>query len=143
MQDAARNLELLDFGRLFHHRLLESFVENLSRDATMYTPLDSSKAEFRLIQLVQTDNADEIVCQLKPHSLHDDHGFQYKALSYRLGDDEPTHPIKLDGELVLVRGNLYSFLRQMHKEKRFDWWFFIDALCINQADDEEKPCRLG
>ncbi|KAH3916584.1 hypothetical protein HBI56_047660 [Parastagonospora nodorum] len=69
---------------------------------------------------------------------------KYTALSYRWGP--ATSPkdvawIEVNGENVCVRRNLWDFLDAMRKIK-FQGPFWIDALCINQSNIEEKERQL-
>jgi len=91
---------------------------------------------------------------------------KYQALSYAWGTDKPADVIFLqdisiprprpgqhpetDMSLIaqqskphpfLVRSNLHSALRRLRSETK-DVWVWIDAICINQADDGEKNHQL-
>ncbi|KAI0467502.1 HET-domain-containing protein [Xylaria cf. heliscus] len=83
------------------------------------------------------------------------HPFQrYEALSYVWGEDDPTRDppppqqqrqhIFLDGGeyQVPVTRNLYAALRSLRRP-RSGRRLWVDALCINQADHEEKKVQLG
>lgn len=68
----------------------------------------------------------------------------YTALSYTWGspkDMSPT-PIWIDNKPLKVRNNLMSALRALrhHQEDRTYW---IDAICINQADVSEKNHQVA
>lgn len=70
------------------------------------------------------------------------HPFQrYKALSYVWGDTSDLQTIKLEGEDFLVTRNLMAALKTVrHPKKGKKVW--IDAICINQADLEEKKTQI-
>jgi len=71
------------------------------------------------------------------------HEFQrYSALSYVWGDlNDPKH-ITLDGESFPVTKNLHAALRCLRRPNEgIRLW--VDALCINQADFEEKKIQIG
>ncbi|KIW20303.1 hypothetical protein PV08_00878 [Exophiala spinifera] len=61
----------------------------------------------------------------------------YVAISYTWGNAAHTHEIRVNGRPFLVRANLYSLLWHLRQrgESRFLW---IDALCIDQANLEER-----
>ena len=68
----------------------------------------------------------------------------YFALSYAWGDPRRVRSIFVDGRRCRIADNLYQFLR------RVSWtstgpacWLWIDALSINQSDDEEKNHQVG
>ena len=65
---------------------------------------------------------------------------EYSALSYVWGESRPQCQIKLDGKAVHFRPNLYYFLFYARGDTSRFWW--IDAICINQADDLEKSSQV-
>lgn len=69
----------------------------------------------------------------------------YVALSYAWGPEEPTESIYINGQLVEVRENLAAALRQLRTIEYFRGGgkIWIDALCINQEDNEEKEDQLN
>ena len=74
---------------------------------------------------------------------------RYKTLSYTWGEDEPSHPIFVNGEKFLVRQNLLHALEKISGPNRLgsraqpddEWW--IDNICIHQQDDSEKERIVG
>jgi hypothetical protein len=63
-------------------------------------------------------------------------------LSYEWGHSTRTpHSIELDGKTFRVRENLFAALQHLRykKEPRVVW---IDAICINQEDDQEKSHQV-
>lgn len=62
---------------------------------------------------------------------------RYEALSYTWGKPEEVSTIELNGYPVFIRQNLWSALANLRdtREERVLW---IDAICINQADVEER-----
>ncbi|KAG8161681.1 hypothetical protein KVR01_008668 [Diaporthe batatas] len=70
------------------------------------------------------------------------HPFQrYKALSYVWGDASDLQTIKLEGKNFLVTRNLMAALRTIRRPRKAVR-FWIDAICINQADLEEKRTQI-
>ncbi len=66
----------------------------------------------------------------------------YKALSYRWGDRDDTVPILCNGHILQVPRNLHSALA--HLGAAFpDDAFWIDYICINQEDNDEKGLQVG
>lgn len=70
----------------------------------------------------------------------------YEALSYHWGhNDKATKFIKILAQsqsyYIRIKPNLDAALRQLRcaQETRFLW---VDALCINQADDDEKTVQI-
>ena len=61
----------------------------------------------------------------------------YEALSYCWGKSTNKVHIQLNEKEFLVTKNLHSALLRLRKQKE-QRTLWIDAICINQADDEEK-----
>jgi hypothetical protein len=122
-----------------------------------YTRLELTDAiKIRRLRIEPGLDDAPIICSLIPSGLHE----PYEALSYVWGTGEPTEEItiqerrrtatihsklsvpKLQKSSFYVRPNLYAALRNFRsKEKHVDLW--IDALCINQEDDEEKEVQIA
>ncbi|PVI02828.1 heterokaryon incompatibility, partial [Periconia macrospinosa] len=66
----------------------------------------------------------------------------YTAVSYCWGEATTSHVIKLNGRTFEVSDNLYQLLSVLRerKEKR---WFWIDQICINQLDVEERNAQVS
>jgi hypothetical protein len=105
-----------------------------------YHQLEASKREFRLVRLLDS-SSDRIQCELGSFSLLNNDLPPWKALSYRWGEDEPECVVYLGDHPMPVRKILYGFIAQMAAEERRDW-FFIDAICINQENESEKPSQV-
>ena len=69
----------------------------------------------------------------------------YVALSYVWGDPSIQRGILIDDMPVLVTANLEAALRQLRSHSRIRQGFsiWIDALCINQADPEERKIQVA
>lgn len=67
----------------------------------------------------------------------------YEAISYCWGGQKPSRPILCDGETLLVTQNCDAVLRRfrhpVENEARFLW---IDFICINQTDVEERSHQV-
>ncbi|KAK6613565.1 het domain protein [Botrytis cinerea] len=66
----------------------------------------------------------------------------YEALSYVWGSfDDPPHFIYINGNSLSITANLHAALRRLrnHNLERVIW---VDALCINQQDDQEKGLQI-
>ena len=103
-----------------------------------YQPLDSLKGEIRLIYILLGAGEDEICTNLVHTSLHDQP--EYLALSYAWGNPHLSSHMMLNGFDFEVGSNLAAALRQLRKcrgpREALPYW--IDAICINQADDIER-----
>lgn len=67
----------------------------------------------------------------------------YRALSYVWGDATKKRPITVDGLHFMITRNLYDFLVQARVPLQRVSPYWVDALCINQADNEEKAAQVN
>ncbi|KAK4108421.1 hypothetical protein N656DRAFT_676736, partial [Canariomyces notabilis] len=106
-------------------------------------------SEIRLLKLYQGELDDEVRCELQHVSLAATPVYDYIALSYVWGNPEITAPILLCGEKYPVTTNLHSFLRHAQNISqdpgldRCHLYMWIDALCINQQDLNERSQQVG
>ena len=142
---------LLFIGNL-HRRLLKSFrqhpsprcsachalVENCN-SAYEFRRLDSSRSEIRLLRVL-SKHEEYLQVELANFSLPEAPVFA--ALSYRWTKDEPVCVLIAGSQSFNVRPNLYHYLLTV-KAKGDDGWLFIDALCINQHDVDERSRQVG
>lgn len=98
---------------------------------------------IRLLILRPGSFDDPIHCQLEQVSLSDGHA--YEALSYVWGNASDTSPVSFNGVLYHITKNLECALRYLRpKESPRVLW--VDAVCINQNDEDEKSeqvLRMG
>ncbi|KAI0150198.1 HET-domain-containing protein [Xylariaceae sp. FL1272] len=91
----------------------------------LYTSLDlTSKLPFK--------------CRLKHDSLKKPQ--PYVAVSYFWGDLQNKHELVVDDVTVQVSRNLLTALQQMWRMAQTSIW--VDFLCINQSDNEEKSGQV-
>ncbi|RFU27303.1 hypothetical protein B7463_g9013, partial [Scytalidium lignicola] len=119
--------------------------------AYAYRPLAKARAEIRLLTLdhlptalrevhAEPQTRRQISGSLSHVSL--DERPSYKALSYAWGAlASPRYPILVDGDTVMVTQNLHEALELIQTLPRMPA-LWIDAVCINQADDEEKRTQV-
>jgi hypothetical protein len=81
----------------------------------------------------------QLECELQLLSLDD--APAYEALSYVWGVDPPSVPIICNGQRLNIRSELsYALARVRLKHATRIIW--VDALCIDQTDDEEKSHQV-
>ncbi|KAN0102034.1 Heterokaryon incompatibility protein (HET) domain containing protein [Hyaloscypha variabilis] len=111
--------------------------------AFVYQPLDPDEEadSVRLLHIeLSTGHDDPLSCSLihvkfaqKP---------KYRALSYMWGDEAVEAEILLNGVRFRVRQNLWDALHYLrNSEAQRPFW--IDAICINQCDVEERNRQLA
>ncbi|GIZ38602.1 hypothetical protein CKM354_000201400 [Cercospora kikuchii] len=72
----------------------------------------------------------------------------YKALSYCWGTEKADQVIHVNGEPFLVNPNLFEFLKLIDTDKddgtgnECVGWIFIDAICINQTNLDERSSQV-
>ncbi|KAK0652649.1 heterokaryon incompatibility protein-domain-containing protein, partial [Cercophora newfieldiana] len=68
-------------------------------------------------------------------------GIPYSAISYRWSEERAEETIFIDGRTFKVHRNVYEILRY-HRPFWGAAFIWIDAICINQADDMEKEVQV-
>ncbi|KAF7532863.1 hypothetical protein G7054_g7564 [Neopestalotiopsis clavispora] len=106
---------------------------------SIYTRLEPSRSEIRLLTLYPGESDEAIQCSLHTVSLEDDP--QYEALSYVWGDCTNTLPIFVNDDEMQVGQTLEAALTHLRlcDSTRILW---VDAICINQQDDPEKSVQV-
>ncbi|OCK97465.1 HET-domain-containing protein, partial [Cenococcum geophilum 1.58] len=112
--------------------------------AYCYSPLLPGPGSIRLLRLMPHKNKTApIQCQLVNYSLQESGGgtHLYEALSYLWGDPKETLPISIDKHNLPVTVNLHAALSCL-RDRRFERIIWVDAVCINQANEIEKGHQL-
>jgi hypothetical protein len=105
----------------------------------MYSQLKSSRSEIRTLDLFPGAWDDAIEGRLQAVSL--DNQLTFKAISYVWGDSQHKREIIVDDRPVSVTQNLFTGLQRIRDPTaRLTIW--VDALCINQADDDERCSQV-
>ncbi|OAG14716.1 heterokaryon incompatibility, partial [Alternaria alternata] len=71
-----------------------------------------------------------------------DSNTEFKALSYVWGDATSPCEIICNGHKKPITRNLWDVLSQLRKQK-FGCRMWVDAVCINQKDEEEKSFQVA
>ncbi|KAH6669233.1 heterokaryon incompatibility protein-domain-containing protein [Halenospora varia] len=106
-----------------------------------YSNLKEDPSEFRLVTIHRGVRLNYIVASLDTYPLNDPP--PYQALSYVWGpfDFEAPCIIELDNCRFEVTTNLWRALYYLRSEKE-EVKFWIDAICINQEDLEERSSQV-
>jgi hypothetical protein len=94
-----------------------------------------NQRQIRLIQIQLEGDNSLLQCELVERNL--DRAPEYNALSYVWGDHKDTVPILCNGLSLEMTRPAYGALLRLRTELEFDS-LWIDAICINQVDTEEK-----
>lgn len=106
--------------------------------AYCYTPLPEGC--IRLLRLMpHRDEGAPIQCELFDYTLLDSGKgtHLYEALSYVWGSEEKPHSVSTAKGDLLVTTNLYMALKRL-RDHSLDRILWVDAICINQGDTEER-----
>lgn len=102
-------------------------------------PIDSGAIRLLTIQPAKRKTA-TVKCTLSSATLRNDPPFE--ALSYVWGDPEDLLLIIVDGKRFAVTRNLLEALQAL-RLRDATRTFWIDAICINQADNREKSIQVS
>ena len=104
-----------------------------------YRPLDESKAEIRLLKINRAVEGSRVDCTLWHVSCAETWP-DYKALSYCWGDTKDNVDVIVNNWTVPVTRNLEAALRELYNRDVESLW--VDALCINQKDQDERGHQI-
>jgi hypothetical protein len=100
----------------------------------VHRPLQDN--DIRLLQLVSAQTRHYRLVHVSLDS-----NPQYAALSYTWGDIISPDPINLEGGSFWVTKNLWDSLERLQTHARAQY-LWVDAICINQMDDQEKSHQI-
>jgi hypothetical protein len=108
---------------------------------SIYSDLCRDLKHIRVLHIQPGLPTDPLRCHLQIISIGKDH-VPFDALSYVWGKEYHPTTIQLCGEPHRVTVNLYSALKSLRKiDNAYIIW--IDALCINQTDLDERSYQVG
>lgn len=113
-------------------------MQEESREATayQYEPLQNVRC-IRLLEIQKPESSVEpMECKLT--EVLEEPAPRYAALSYTWGEPIFDHEIRCNGSILKVTANLESALRNI--PNAFPVW--VDAICINQSDLEERSQQV-
>jgi hypothetical protein len=107
-----------------------------------YTSLPpGDPSTIRLVRLEPGQASDPLVCELFQVSLRNDFLPPYEALSYVWGDPKATSTLCCAGRDLTVTTNLETALFYLRDKDR-SRILWIDAICINQQDLDERSRQV-
>ncbi|KAM7197973.1 Heterokaryon incompatibility protein (HET) domain containing protein [Naviculisporaceae sp. PSN 640] len=126
--------------------ILDDLIHQLAKpvpgaQAHVYKPLASGHARFlRRVQQPSDRNKHEVVFEFVTSSLENGPCPEYTAISYCWGTSPPdSHVIFADGSYIPVTAKAARILARIAVDAEHIW---LDAVCINQADDSEKAQQI-
>ncbi|KAK5674305.1 hypothetical protein LTS10_012889 [Elasticomyces elasticus] len=111
-----------------------------------YEPLDPTKTnhwtfEIRLLTILPGPTGSDLELQLRVVCL-DTVRRQYHAVSYVWGDETNSHQTLVDGKILYLRDNIWRFLKHSRDAASHTEQYWVDAICINQSDANEKASQI-
>jgi hypothetical protein len=94
---------------------------------------------IRLLKIPPRGLFRELRCEIIDKALDD--APAYEAISYTWGDSTKSHQVFLNDSRLLTSANVYRILRDRSSFWRTRW-VWIDFVCINQENDEEKASQV-
>ena len=109
--------------------------------AESYAALNADQNQIRLLHLAPAAEKGSVIeCRFTVASL--DHRPHFEALSYVWGDSKGSHFVQHGDRIVPVTDNLFAALRRLRsRDSELTLW--VDALCINQSDLDEKMHQVS
>ncbi|KAF5708794.1 het-domain-containing protein [Fusarium mundagurra] len=104
----------------------------------LYKPLDTRDFPIRILQVQPGDISDSLSCKLENYANATEQS--WTCLSYTWGNEPPTREIMINGVTFPVRSNVYNFLQEARRRRLANLW--IDSICINQSDVEERNSQV-
>ncbi|KAI1503912.1 heterokaryon incompatibility protein-domain-containing protein [Biscogniauxia marginata] len=126
------------------HEAKQPKQENQRRGTPGYPYQDLVDTDIRLIKILPGAVQDDIECYLDQMPLSTDP--KYYALSYVWGDDSIRRTITVNGQPFQITNNLHEALhqfRQFPEHGYLDNYFWVDAICINQEDLDERSHEVS
>jgi hypothetical protein len=105
--------------------------------------LQNARTQIRLLSFQSGSGADPIACDYTVHSFSDP--LEYIGISYTWGDPTPTNTITIEGQSIQVHKNCFEALwqaRHNYPPLFGIQHFWIDALCIDQSNVQEKSLQV-
>lgn len=113
-------------------------IDSQQFDDVIWKPLTSDDRS-RVVIILHGSDEDPVFCHLEPLPVVD--APPYNALSYAWGNRNKNMEITVNGRPHLVTESLHSALIQL-RHPADDLTFWIDVLCINQDEAEEKNIQV-
>jgi hypothetical protein len=118
----------------------ESLPTSLDARTTLqYDPITQDR-HIRVLDLAPGSWDEPVTCSLRAVHLDDD-DLRYEAISYAWGDSADRKTVICNGRLVSITRSLFEALQRFRYAgtTRTLW---ADALCINQADNDERTSQV-
>ena len=109
-------------------------IQAATEEDFIHEPLELTKSVIRVLKILPGPANSIIQCRISHIALGDD---THSCLSYTWGNADHNETILINGKRFRVRQNLHDFLVQARR-CRFEFALWIDAICIDQSNVEER-----
>lgn len=110
--------------------------------STLYRPLDTINQEIRLLRVGAGYDDEPVNCRLQHVKLDSIPRCAYETISYVWGNRRVRSTIYIEGRPLDVPASSARVLKAMRQGKR-DRLLWIDAVCINQDDIQERNAQVA
>ncbi|CZR69694.1 uncharacterized protein PAC_19594 [Phialocephala subalpina] len=118
---------------------LEDSRERISQ-SYIYSQL--ARSSIRLLRFISSTSPNAIECELQTFPLS--YTPQYHSLSYFWGDPIRENTLSCNGKKIMITTTLKQALeRLINLDRGGVKWIWIDQICINQANSEEKGIQVN
>lgn len=107
-----------------------------------YEQLDDSVNRIRLVSIVQRKDRKRVHLKLESVLIDEALG-DYEAVSYTWGPEWPRRHVMINGKAHVVRDNIWRCLKHLQDNKLQRTRLWVDSICINQSDDDEKAKQVA
>jgi len=111
------------------------------RNSYKHRPLDREQSSLRLLKVLPDLSADGYIQCVLVQTLIG--RAEYSCLSHKWGDPLPTHDILIEDEIFTIGMNLFDFLNMYHSKSEAPGYIWVDALCIDQANLQERNHQVA
>lgn len=123
----------------------QSLQTSLAESRYQYHPLETTQREIRVLLLRPAENAEDPIEATFRVGRVDDWPI-HNCLSYVWGRQPPDRVMRLDGRPFEITAHLERALqryRSLLGSQQQVCAIWVDAICINQADNAEKAQQVG
>jgi hypothetical protein len=107
-----------------------------------YHRMDDPSHQIRLVSIGPRQNRKRIHLELELVSINDVEG-QYEAVSYMWGPPSPERRVIVNGKALILRDNIWRCLKHLRDHKLTGSRLWIDSICINQNDTDERTQQVA
>ena len=107
-----------------------------------YNTLPDAAGYVRLLEVLDDDYSENIKVRCRISTWLVDNIPKYHAISYTWGDPEPESTILVNCQVFRVRTNCEFVLKQAYWYNK-TYYYWIDAICINQENLGEKSMQVS